>query len=384
MILAGDIVPLRANVNIPFMGDEFVLANLEAPVMNHALTPIKKAGPSLWSLPFALKGRWAFALANNHMMDYGCEGLKQTLSFLDGFGCAYAGAGESVQEARQPMTFREGGKQIFSCCEKQFGIAGHRQCGVAEKGLWLVDAIAKARRNGAQCIIVSCHAAAELSPFPSPDMQDFYRFLVDAGADVVHGHHSHVPQGYEEYHGRLITYGLGNFVVDQNAGWQSNPNYLWSLLIHINFDGPRLVWHVEKHGIVPTGADDYMNIVNKVIGNRRLLEGVWQEIATRLLELDYAPMMRLPPTCGFCQGKGLGSMTRDVVTCFRRIAKKIMGRTAGNLDEVRLFWHYFACESHREAIETSLGVMSGAIEDLRTPETKRLVERIGGIQDPLI
>ena len=89
---------------------------------------------------------------------------------------------------------------VLCCCERQFGIAHDNIAGCAEMGVWLYGAIREIKQTkSADYIIVSCHAASEFSPWVSPKLRSFYHSLVEAGADCIHGHHSHVPQGYEVY-----------------------------------------------------------------------------------------------------------------------------------------------------------------------------------------
>ena len=122
MILAGDFIPKNLNVHLP---DEFkdclVLANLEGPICDDSLSKSSKVGFCLHSNGEKLRSwgveRFAFSLANNHMMDFGEEGLRQTKAALASLSIPFAGAGVNEEEARQPMILEENGKRIavFSC-----------------------------------------------------------------------------------------------------------------------------------------------------------------------------------------------------------------------------------------------------------------------------
>lgn len=367
MILAGDFVPLKTVPKIEDFNGELVLANLEGPVCASDLPEAPKSGPNLCSNPFKISGRWAFVLANNHMMDYGLKGLCATVEFLKKNGYSYAGAGENIEAARQPMTVIENGKRIdiYSCCEKQFGIAGRARAGVAEKGLWLFDAIASSRRDGADYIIVSSHIASEMSPFVSPSVVEFYHCLVDAGADVIHGHHSHVPQGFEEYRGKLITYGLGNFIVDPDWGWKRHPDFLWSLIVKLDFSERGIVWKVMPYGAVPNYAPRYIEAVNRGFNDAQMLEGLWQAVCMRLYNYTYK--------------YGIYGTRMKIRATLSRIKRTILREPLLSRSELaqlqqRGKWQLFGCESHRDAIDTALGIMIGAIDDLRTQECELLVD----------
>jgi poly-gamma-glutamate synthesis protein (capsule biosynthesis protein) len=105
---------------------------------------------------------------------------------------------------------------VLGRCETQFGIALQRP-GAAALDPTLYESIRKLKSE-VDVVVLSVHGAAEMVPWPSPQWQDLLRSFVDCGADIVHGHHSHIPQGYEVYQGKIIFYGLGNFLVNP-ADW---------------------------------------------------------------------------------------------------------------------------------------------------------------------
>ena len=255
MMFFGDWAPclLRCDSSLP---GACALVNLEGPLLprNHALPPAPKAGPSLYSTgPPRTDGRLMCSLANNHLMDYGAEGLTTTLHALHLRGALGAGAGLTRAAARQPLFIVEQGVRIavIACCEAQFGTAQLDRPGVAAVGPWVQGAIAESRAQ-ADAVVVSVHAGAELAPWPAPAMQDLYRSWIDAGATVIHGHHPHVPQGFEAYRGGLILYGLGNLAVDP-AAWQAHPNAHWSLAVEVDFAVNPLQWRVHQMAIIRDG-----------------------------------------------------------------------------------------------------------------------------------
>jgi poly-gamma-glutamate capsule biosynthesis protein CapA/YwtB (metallophosphatase superfamily) len=245
MILAGDYIPKQKAVRLDLLPGT-ILANLEGPILgDHLPAPSPKAGPNLYSRACETDGRsFIFALANNHMMDYGVEGVESTKAVLTKAGIPFCGAGANLEDARQPLIVEEDGKKIgiISCCERQFGCAEADRPGVAEKGLWLFEAVRQLKPR-TDFVIVSCHAAFEHAPFPSPRLREFYHLLIDAGADVIHGHHSHVPQGWESYHNGVIFYGMGNFVVDP-AGWNFCEHHCWSIAAEVCFSGDKPDWRI--------------------------------------------------------------------------------------------------------------------------------------------
>lgn len=288
MVLVGDIVPQDSQFVSPDFGDNLVLANLEGPVCRHGLRPIEKVGPHLHSAPFKLKGLWAFTLANNHFMDFKAEGMRETMAFLREQGFPFGGAGENVASARKTLWLSEHGKQIavICCCEHQFGVAGLDTAGVAALGTWVESSICAARNNGADIVLVSSHAGSESTNLVSPRLQTLYRHWIDVGADVIHGHHSHVPQGWELYKGKPIFYGLGNFIV-KKSDWSNNKDQLWSLVVHLDVSSDVVRWSVEPHGEVPLNYHGYIDDSNVIFTNAELMEKRWRENAVRQYERYY-------------------------------------------------------------------------------------------------
>lgn len=377
MHLVGDVVPQHTIPKLKNFGDGVVLANLEGPVCSDGLPPVDKVGQHLHSMPFDIPANWAFSLANNHIMDYGEKGLSESFRFLQSKGCKFAGAGNSEKEARSPMWLSESGKRIavFSCCERQFCVALKDMPGVAEKGLWLLSAIRKAKTDGADFVVVSCHAGSEFSPFVNPRLRAFYHILVDAGADVIHGHHSHVPQGWESYRGRPIFYGLGNYVVDRQD-WLGNPHYGWSITVDVDFHGNVPTWTVSFSGELPTDHRDYIHAINSGFDEPLLLEALWQETAVRLYTWLYEQNLRAASVIR--HRLTLRDRLRKLYFVLGDIKRILTGRelpTCKSKFYAKVLYNFINCESHSNAISTAIGVMCGVEKDLRSERSCRYVDK---------
>jgi poly-gamma-glutamate synthesis protein (capsule biosynthesis protein) len=395
MLLVGDFIPKSLKVQLPeHFGRELVLANLEGPVCAEGLPVSNKVGECLHTTPFDIPGQWAFALANNHMMDFQEEGLRQTRDFLSAKGYAFAGAGDTEEEARKPMFLEEDGKRIavFSCCERQFGVATPDSAGVAAMGVWLYEAIRSVKARGeADFVIVSCHAASEFCPWPAPQLRDFYHSLVDAGADVIHGHHAHVPQGWETYKDKPIFYGLGNFVVNVDD-WGDFPHYRWSYVATVHFEGQQAVWSVEPFSLFSKNGtilcqrlddelqkivDQYAVAVNFPFESDGQVEACWQEAACRL----YPSLYEQPLRATSCGSRRLSPRQRVRKLFFAGgdILRALVGReitTNRSIYYAKALYNLFNCPSHVELIQTALGVQTGVIPDLRTPETAHAADEL--------
>ena len=392
MLMVGDWAPGRRQVRTDW-DSTIILANLEGPVLHpdHSLKPAPKAGPSIFSTELPTENTcFVFSLANNHIMDYGTPGLEAALRLLQQKEFKACGAGNDISEARRPLIAEDNGLRvgIIACCEAQFGVARQMQAGTAEFGPWVYDVIGDLRQ-AVDVVAVSVHAAVEDSPWPSPYILELYRSYIDAGATVVHGHHAHVPQGYEEYRGGVIFYGMGNFAVDPDK-WRDYPNGMWSLGAEIDFYSKPLQWRLltfeirHEPGTDPIRVEEstdaeqanhrpYLEMCNRPLADPDLFAGLWQEVALRAYYHYGAAYMCFsnPPKSGQCtQANKRLSILKSA----------LLNRTTPSIHpsqyDYMLWYHMIACESHRQMLATALGVLGGEIRDLRTGETGRLVDEM--------
>lgn len=225
-----------------FRDADVAYANLEIPLTTSRRgTPFKSAAEVKARTQFVLKadprhiahlanaGFDLLSLANNHGMDYGWEGLRQTIGLLEGAGIAHSGGGANMAEAERPAvkTLPSGFRVGMISALAFVGSGALNKCGPAGKAS---PGIAVFRLNGAmgkdakqelarrvsaakkECdfLIVAPHWGEEKKTRPREWQFTLGRALVDAGADAVIGAHPHVLQGKEVYKGRPILYSTGN------------------------------------------------------------------------------------------------------------------------------------------------------------------------------
>jgi poly-gamma-glutamate capsule biosynthesis protein CapA/YwtB (metallophosphatase superfamily) len=163
----------------------------------------------------------AVSLANNHVFDYGREGIEDTFFWLDSAGIRYIGAGRSAEAARKPYIFRKGSSTVAVLAYYGGGEArpaGRNTSGVASRDLASIEHDTQvARDSGATYIVVILHWGTEKADTPDVSQRWFARALINAGVDAVIGHHPHVLQGIERYRKGVIVYSLGNFVFGGNS-----------------------------------------------------------------------------------------------------------------------------------------------------------------------
>jgi len=153
--------------------------------------------------------------ANNHIYDFGIPGIDDTIEYLDSVNIAYVGIGKSLQEAREPV--------IFNVKDKTLGFLGYfggagqfaatdTSSGLAPRYPSFIFQDIRAVSPEVDYVIVSFHWGIENERYPEEWQTELGRASIDAGADLVVGHHPHVLQGIEIYNGGIIAYSLGNFI----------------------------------------------------------------------------------------------------------------------------------------------------------------------------
>lgn len=237
ILVAGDFFPARRLANLATVDPrklfgkffetistaDLAVLNLEAPLCE-PLQAITKTGPNLYADPenaafLANAGFQLVTLANNHIFDFGQQGLEATMAALDRFGVAYIGAGSTLEQAQKPYLVECDGSRlaILNFAENEWSTTRGESAGACP-----IDAVANyhAIRNAksvADHVIVICHGGHEMYNLPSPRMKQLYRFYVEAGASAVINHHTHCVSGYEVYRGAPIFYSLGNFLFDSSS-----------------------------------------------------------------------------------------------------------------------------------------------------------------------
>lgn len=259
LFFAGDVV-INREWSCPLLSNELhtivenadlSVCNFEAPIACFGQRKAKKIGPSISqnsSIIGILKeeGFNLISAANNHIMDYGVEGLKTTLNCCHEKSMNIIGAGLSKKEAYAPFVMEKEGIRIgiISVAEKGFGVTiRDNSAGFAWFGDDLFEEVLDRLINDCDYVIVICHGGAEKWDLPLPEYRKLYKSWIDRGVAAVIGHHPHVPQGFELYKGCGIYYSLGNFAFDKGIGIQDPKTICAAITIEknsINF------------GIIPT------------------------------------------------------------------------------------------------------------------------------------
>lgn len=246
MLICGDTVPTENNFKEFSEGDRRSLVsdalwekmeeadlrflNLEVPLCDKK-RPIIKCGPNLIAPTTCVAGLKALkpdliGLANNHTLDQDKEGLFKTMEVLEENGLSYVGAGANLKEAQKPFIFEKNGKRIgvYNCAEHEFTIADEENAGANPFDIFDSPDHIRALKEKCDYVVVIYHGGKEHYRYPSPRVQKACRKMIDSGADLVVGQHSHCVCCEEKYKDGIIVYGQGNFVFNllDNEYWQTS------------------------------------------------------------------------------------------------------------------------------------------------------------------
>ena len=168
-------------------------------------------------------------LGNNHVLDWGREGLLETLASLETSGIKTAGAGRDLEQAEAPATLEVLGKGrviVFSFGDASSGVPRNWAASADRPGVNLLPDLSertaariagqiKGVKRPGDVAVVSIHWGENWGYEVPRRQRTFAHALVDlAGVDIVHGHSSHHPKGIEIYKQKPILYGCGDFLND--------------------------------------------------------------------------------------------------------------------------------------------------------------------------
>jgi poly-gamma-glutamate synthesis protein (capsule biosynthesis protein) len=275
LLFAGDWAPVRAfakpmleqpgqlyceQLKQAFARADLRAVNVECVLAAEAaqLTAVAKEGPPLRGDGAAIADLKALRtdvalLANNHIRDYGAEGLVATRKALENAGIACCGTGANQQDAYNAHIALHNGiaVAIVNFQEGEEGPFTERAPEVAGWDLPRVRAEIARHKAAGRTVIAVPHADKEFLPLPAPYAQAAYRSLIDAGAGAVIAHHPHVPRGIEYYNNAPIFYSTGNF-----AFWQEHPGIMrkrgYLVDIGVAADGS-IGWQLIPYAIAATG-----------------------------------------------------------------------------------------------------------------------------------
>lgn len=175
------------------------------------------------------------SLANNHIWDYGRVAFMDTIQTLESVGISPVGGGLNYKKAHEPAIKIIGDTKLAYLAYTSLvpPISGSKEATPATSFLELETAVTDvlAAKALADIVVVSLHWGDEYNIVPDDYQKTIAQALVDAGADLIIGHHPHVVQKIEKYGSGIIAYSLGNFVFDQNFSEETMKGIILKVLI---------------------------------------------------------------------------------------------------------------------------------------------------------
>ena len=210
---------------------DFTFINLETPLSDSG----RYSGAFRTPTSFAEALKWAgvdiVSTANNHTFDAEGQGIADTRKALALAGIKAVGTGKDLDDARKPVVLeKEGIKLAFLAytygvnpTDTDLGFAHTGKSGAVPLDPFLIKEDVGRIRDKVDYIILSFHWGLEHKQEIHPAAIEFAHEMIDSGADIILGHHPHVPRGVENYKGKLIIYSMGNLIFSHTHDyWMDN------------------------------------------------------------------------------------------------------------------------------------------------------------------
>ena len=258
-----------------FTSAELAILNLESPITDDwsfRLSGTRFSGKPDLTRIFVRGGIDWVSIANNHIKDYGADGIADTRRILRRYGIRFGGAGKNLKQARR-ISYLDAGPTrlaIIPCVAVvPFAWASPNDSGGTPcLDRYIVPDIKKAKKK-ADLVIVFPHWGVEYTRRPLPSQRKHAARWVKAGADLILGAHSHVAGAIEDIDGRPVLYSLGNLIFDQY--WSTAT--MESVILEATFAGPKLV-QMRLHPFI-THKQSQPNLLDPSRGEgRRLLRKI--------------------------------------------------------------------------------------------------------------
>jgi poly-gamma-glutamate synthesis protein (capsule biosynthesis protein) len=348
LALKGDYSSIFNEFIEVFQGNDLNIVDLECPLTSSKYErsktgPHQKAHPDCINILHYANVELA-VMANNHIMDYGVQGVEDTMSLCEKYGIEPLGIGRTLEDASRPIIKEIKGKKVgfLNFADNEFLSTpdGEYTCKPIDPVRCWYDIIQAKERS--DYLIVIVHAGNEFYQLPSSRTKGLYRYFVDIGADAIVSHHTHAFSGYEVYKSKPIFYGLGNFIYDnpfkRNESWNRGYVVKLSLSDSVDFEIIPLNQNNEIPGVFHLNRQEEevffneMNQLNEVIANDKLLEERFQGYC-----LNVNPMYDAFIEPNF--GKNISALRK------RRLFPKLMTKR-----KRLLLLNIIRCESHRDVL----------------------------------
>jgi poly-gamma-glutamate synthesis protein (capsule biosynthesis protein) len=235
---------------------DLVFVNCEGALSDHARQVGSNRTPEKFAKTMRAAGISIVNLANNHTLDAEERGFLDTLHALSSAGIGHVGGGLDLADARKPIIVERNGIKLGFLGYTQFtnvgesAFAADGRPGVAPMDPFLIKEDIRRLRPQVDYVLVAIHWGTFRSANINPENRKFAHELIDAGADIILGHHPPHPKGIEVYHGKVIFYAPSN-VLRGHSSPNSDDGYLARLTM-----GPKSVEKIEVLPIAGKGQPE--------------------------------------------------------------------------------------------------------------------------------
>lgn len=233
--------------------DDLTIANLEGCFLNYESGAVEKTynfrGPKDYVNVLTGSSVEVVGIANNHIMDYGYDGVTHTVNTLNAASLPFFGTNDAVQ---QTWIYEDGKVKIgFVGMEVSYWYYRHRNL--------LKGQVEDLRAHGCDVVICVMHGGEEYRPRHLRIQEQFAHAVLDYGVDIIVGHHPHVLQGVEVRNGKTICYSIGNFVFGGNAAIRAPYTAMFQFTLSFTDEGDYLGHQLNIIPALPSGEKEYNN-----------------------------------------------------------------------------------------------------------------------------
>ena len=312
MLLCGDVAPTKmsmegfekcdlkamfSDVLDEFAKEEKIVVNLECAI-TETDGKIKKCGPWLkaplvTAKALKMAGVTDCGISNNHIFDYGSQGMLDTMKALDEAGINWTGAGMNEQDARKNLFIETCGKKIaiVAVSEHEYCYALEDRMGARVFDPYETIEDIRSAKEVADYVVVMYHGAKEYCTVPSPRVRKLCQAMIRNGANLVMTQHSHCVGCHEQYMGGEIVYGMGNFcfvrAADEGIPLSFNTGMMLRLDVENDYAISFIPVTASETGIRLANEEEKANIlagfeeVSKSLHNGEWLK-IWREFCESL------------------------------------------------------------------------------------------------------
>ena len=347
LIKKGKVTEFAPDVSEIIKQGDISIVNLETPLTKNK-KPIEKLGYNFMahSDNVELIKRLGFdtvTLANNHILDQDEQGVLDTINTCHAEGVKTVGAGKNLEDAKKPLIIDIKNKKvgIINLCEQEFSIATENSAGANPYNPINAYYQITDLKKKVEILIVLIHGGLEYHHIPLRAFKNQCKYMIDLGADVVVGHHTHYFSGFSYYKSKPMFFSLGNFYSDSN---RQDKNLYNSYLVRLKFSEKLNITHeiigIEIEKDIPRirlkTVDENNNICyeiesyNKIINSEKKLKKYWRSKSSCILK-NY--------------NRIINSKSKFV----SRLKKRVPFLNKVNDYQLLNVFNILRCQSHREA-----------------------------------